>query len=203
MLRYANAWTAWKRGSLLPPELRMTVDGTGSFVPLDKVWKCVQGLDPMDRLFYLDLAVYLPYDLQFKMDIASMASSLEVRAPFLDYRLVELAARIPPSLKIKNGETKVLLRKLSRKYVPAEIAERGKMGFSVPIGKWLRGELREMLTDLLLDQSSRQRGFFRQDIIGNMIESHLYGTRDFSRHLWLIMIFELWHRSHIDDVSIP
>lgn len=198
--RYANAWTVWKDGvqDILTLEVRAQV-GTGqTLAALRDPWKRSQGWDPFDRLLYLDIATYLPDDLQVKIDIASMAASLEVRAPFLDYRLVELAASMPASFKFSNGQTKVLLRKLAAGFLPPDIVRRGKQGFSVPIATWLRGELRPMMEDLLLDAACRQRGIFEPAVVEHLVRTHLSGQRDFCRHVWPLLIFELWYRTFMD-----
>lgn len=199
--RYANAWTIWKDGvqDILTPEVRAQAAAGPALPALRAPWQRSQGWDPIDRLLYLDIAAYLPDDLQVKIDIASMAASLEVRAPFLDYRLVELAASMPASLKFADGQTKVLLRRLAANFVPQSIVQRGKQGFSMPIAAWLRGELRPMMEDLLLDARCRQHGVFQPAVVEHLVRTHLSGERDFSRHIWPLLIFELWYRTFIDE----
>lgn len=194
--RYANAWTIWKDGvqDILTPAVRSQAAASRTLAALRDPWQRSRGWEVFDRLLYLDIATYLPDDLQVKIDIASMAASLEVRAPFLDYRLVELAASMPASLKFANGQTKVLLRRVAADYLPGGIAQRGKQGFSMPIAAWLRGELRPMMEDLLLDAECRQRGIFEPAVVAYLVRTHLSGQRDFCRHIWPLLIFELWYR---------
>ena len=200
MERYAHAWTVWQGGlaSVLTPEVRAAARDLRALAPLARAWRRTRGWEAMDRLFYLELMTYLPDDLQVKMDIASMAASLEVRAPFLDYRLVELAASMPARLKIDEGQTKVLLRRIVDPLLPPDICRRGKWGFSMPIGRWLAGDLRPMMEDLLLDGTCRGRGFFRPDAVRDLVEAHVAGRRDWGRQLWLLLNFELWLRTFVD-----
>ncbi|MCB0253738.1 MAG: asparagine synthase (glutamine-hydrolyzing) [Anaerolineae bacterium] len=199
--RYTNAWTIWKDGTqhILMPEIRSQIPSNQALASLRGHWRRTRGWEPVDRLLYLDLATYLPDDLQVKIDIASMAVSLEVRAPFLDYRLVELAASMPASLKFRDGDTKVLLRKLAGEMLPAEITQRGKQGFSMPIAGWLRGDLRPMMEDLLLDARCRQHGIFQPAVVEYLLHTHTSGQRDFSRHIWPLLNFELWYRLFIEE----
>jgi asparagine synthase (glutamine-hydrolysing) len=136
------------------------------------------------------------------MDIASMANSLETRSPFLDHEVVEFAARLPASLKLRHGvRQKYLLKRLARKLVPAENIDRLKMGFGVPVGSWLRGSLRDLGADVLLSQRARQRGYFRPDTVARLWTDHQSGTNDNAYPLWMLLMFELWHRAFIDAPS--
>ena len=200
MERYSHEWLVWKDGieGVLEPDVLAKAPRRLVMSTLNNHWLNTKGWNSLDRLLYLELMTYLPDDLQVKIDIASMATSLEVRAPFLDYRLVELVASMPAHLKYRNGHTKYLLRKLVNPLLPPEIIQRSKWGFSMPIGNWLRNELRPMMEDLLLDSSS-QRGIFKQDMIKEMIKIHVSGGYDYSRHLWLLLNFELWYRTFLES----
>lgn len=204
MDRYTHNWIVWKNGARQPftTMAQAAIAGQRVLSPFETVWQRTQSWDPMDRLFYLDMMTYLPDDLQVKMDIASMATSLEVRAPFLDYRLVELAASMPVRLKMDQARTKILLRQIAEPMLPPEIGARGKMGFSMPIHRWLAGDLKPMVEDLLLDTTARQRGFFQPNVVQNLISDHAAGTHDYSRNIWLMLGFELWARTFLDNVSI-
>jgi len=196
MERYTHQWIVWKDGLRQPLTTAALTETQGKRVlaPLEAAWRRTKGWVPLDRLLYLELMTYLPDDLQVKIDIASMASSLEVRAPLLDYRLVELAARMPADLKFSDGQTKVFLRKLAQPLLPTGIPQRRKWGFSAPIGSWLRHELRPLAEDLLLDASSRKRGIFQPAIVEHLVREHMEGRRDYGRHIWLLLNFELWYR---------
>ena len=147
----------------------------------------------MRRAQLLDVSLYLPDDLLVKVDIASMANSLEVRAPFLDRCLVEYALALPTSLMIRGWRRKWILRKAFAETLPPENLARRKQGFGVPIGRWLRRELRPLLDDLVLSTSALQRGYLRPETIRTLVDEHLRGV-DHSNRLWSLLALELWHR---------
>jgi len=146
-----------------------------------------------------DLQTYLPDDLLVKMDIASMATSLEVRSPLLDHRVVEFAARLPRRMKLRGLVQKHLLKRIMRGALPEPILRRKKMGFGVPIDQWLRGELREMAYDLLLDSRALARGYFREDALRRLLDEHASGKAFHHHRLWSLLMLELWHRTFIDQ----
>ncbi len=154
--------------------------------------------DFLDAILYADVMTYLPDDLLVKTDIASMANSLEARAPFLDHVFMEFAARIPANLKLRSGQSKYILKRAFRDILPDPIRRRGKMGFSVPIDYWLRHELKEMSNDLLLSPRSLQRGYFRREPLVTMLDQHAAGKWNWHSEIWNLMMLELWHREFID-----
>jgi asparagine synthase (glutamine-hydrolysing) len=154
-------------------------------------------VDPLDRALAVDTARSLPDQLLFKMDIATMASSLEARAPLLDYRLVEWTARLPANFKQRRGERKRLLADALARHIPAEMFRRPKMGFSAPIPNWLRGELSELTSDTLLGDASRQRGIVDTNSVERLIRRHREGE-DHTRALWALLMLELWHQEFVD-----
>jgi asparagine synthase (glutamine-hydrolysing) len=153
---------------------------------------------PLDVALATDLSHYLPDDLLTKIDVATMACSLEARAPLLDYRLVEWAARLPVSLKQRRFRGKRLLRELLASRMGTELFERPKMGFAAPIGSWLRRELRELTVDTLLDERTAQRGYLERPAVEELLRSHLSGEVDQSRAIWTILMLELWHREVVE-----
>jgi asparagine synthase (glutamine-hydrolysing) len=148
--------------------------------------------DPVTAFSLTDLTTYLPCDLMTKVDIASMAHSLECRQPFLDYRLVEFAASLPSHLKYRRGRGKRLLQAAFGHLLPKEIWTRKKMGFGVPLEDWFRHELKELTHDVLLGSTSGQRGYFRPEVVREMVEQHEAGTVNFCYPLWSLLVLELW-----------
>lgn len=151
------------------------------------------GADPVARAGYTDLQTYLPFDILTKVDIASMANSLEVRCPFLDHKVVEMALRLPGSAK----RDKRVLRETFADLLPPKIAGRGKMGFGLPLTRWLRNELRSLLSDTLLGANSALEGFVRMEVVRRMVQEHWCGAADHADRLWALLFFELWHRTWI------
>lgn len=144
------------------------------------------------RSMFLDQVTYLPDDILVKVDRATMAVSLESRAPFLDHRVVELAWRMPLEFKIRGGQGKWALRQLLYRHVPRELIERPKMGFAVPVDRWLRGPLREWAESLLEPGRLAREGFFAPDVIGRRWREHLSGARNWSAQLWPVLMFQAW-----------
>jgi asparagine synthase (glutamine-hydrolysing) len=145
-----------------------------------------------DQLMLLDMTTYLPDDILTKVDRASMSVGLEARVPLLDHRIVEFALKVPLSFKINGGLGKWILRQLTYRYVPKELMERPKMGFSVPIGKWLVGPLRDWVENLIDENRLQNEGFFKSNRVKNKWNEHLTGKKDNSQILWNILMFQLW-----------
>ena len=145
-----------------------------------------------------DVETYLPDDLLAKIDIATMAHSVEGRSPFLDHHLMEFAASIPMSLHADGNGGKVLLKRTLRNVLPNEILTRPKMGFGVPLARWFRDELRDLPSDILLDQRSLDRNYFRRAEIEGLIREHRDAKADHSLRLWVLVQLELWHREVLE-----
>jgi asparagine synthase (glutamine-hydrolysing) len=165
---------------------------------LQEVFARTQHLDGVDAMLAADVAWYLPTDLLVKMDIATMANSLEARSPFLDTELCEFVARLPSTLKLHGRESKYLLKRAVADLVPAENMYRRKQGFAVPISSWFRGELRELLADHVLSPRALSRGLFRRDAIQQLFDDHQQGRADHGHHLWVLLMLELWFRTFMD-----
>jgi asparagine synthase (glutamine-hydrolysing) len=151
----------------------------------------------LDRALAVDLSRSLPDQLLYKMDIATMANSLEARAPLLDFRLVEWAATLPTRFKQRGTSRKRLISDALGRHVPPELFKRPKMGFTAPIPAWLRGDLRELMTDTLLGAASRDRGIVDPAAVERLISEHTAGI-DHTRGLWSLLMLELWHQEFID-----
>jgi asparagine synthase (glutamine-hydrolysing) len=152
-----------------------------------------------DRAMYVDLKSYLPGDPLFLSDRMTMANSLEARVPFVDTRVMEYAARIPVDQKIQGRRTKIILREALAGRVPDDIISRPKRGFGTPIDLWLRGELSNLVEQVLSPASLRERGYFRPEYVEWLLAQQRAGKRDFSQHIWALLVFELWHRTYIDQ----
>jgi len=146
------------------------------------------------RMMFADAVAYLPDDIMAKVDRASMAVALETRAPYLDHRVAAVAARIPIEMKIRGGKGKLILRKLLYREAPAEMFERPKAGFAVPVGEWLKGPLRPWAEDLLDPMRMKNEGWFDAERIQRRWRQHLAGTRDSSIALWAVLMFQAWLR---------
>jgi asparagine synthase (glutamine-hydrolysing) len=152
----------------------------------------------VDATMMTDQMTYLPNDLLVKVDIASMANSLEARSPFLDHRVIEFAASLPESIKLRGTETKYLLKKVASRVVPREVLYRKKMGFGVPLTHWLRGELKEFLRETLLSEKSLRRGLMKPGAVRQMVDEHTGGERDHVAKLWTLLMLELWFQKFVD-----
>jgi len=199
--RYATWMTCFAneaKAALYTPALAAELRGTDSLALLEAAVAASDAPTDLERVAHADVALYLPDDLLVKMDIASMAHSLEVRSPFLDHHVMEFAASLPARMKLRGRTQKYLLRRAMRGLLPAPILRRPKMGFAVPIDHWLRHELREMAYDLLLDGRARQRGYFQPEVVRRYLEEHAAGCGYHHSRLWSLLVLEQWHRVFID-----
>ena len=165
---------------------------------LDPWFARANGSGIVDAALLTDIMTYLPNDLLVKVDIASMAVSLEARSPFLDHHVIEFAASLPERFKLRGLTTKYLLKKVLHKLLPAENLERRKMGFGVPIGHWFRGKMQPFLRETLLSEKALSRGLFKPSSVRQMIELHIRGERDFAHQIWTLLMLELWFNRFID-----
>jgi asparagine synthase (glutamine-hydrolysing) len=153
----------------------------------------------LDSMLDTDVNHYLPDDLLVKMDVATMAYSLEARSPLLDHKVMEFMARVPASLKLRGGESKHLLKSALRGILPDAILDRPKMGFGAPLGAWLRGSLKEMLVDSVLSDRALARGYFKPAAVREMVNVHMAGRNDYQYVLWDLLMLERWHGIFIDQ----
>jgi asparagine synthase (glutamine-hydrolysing) len=164
---------------------------------LDK-YKEADANDFLDKTLYADVMMYLPDDLLVKVDVASMANSLEARSPFLDHEFMEFVAKIPAELKLKGRTTKYILKEALKEILPDEVLFREKMGFGVPIDYWFRNELKEMAYDTLLSDRAMQRSYFKKEVVNKILDEHTSGRWNWHNHIWNLLMLELWHRMFID-----
>jgi len=156
------------------------------------------GTGIVDATLLADFMHYLPNDLLVKVDIASMANSLEARSPFLDHHLIEFAASLPENIKQQGRDTKSLLKKIAARLVPKEVVYRPKMGFAVPLQRWLTNELYDFSRDVLLTEKARNRDLFNMGMVERLIEEHRDGKNDNSWKIWTLLMLELWFQRFID-----
>jgi asparagine synthase (glutamine-hydrolysing) len=158
--------------------------------------------DPLSRILYLDSKTYLPGDILTKVDRMSMATSLEARVPMLDHVFLEWVTALGSQWKMRNGAQKLILKKLAERVgVPSGVLNRPKQGFSLPLGHWMRGELKDLVLTTLLDTQTLQRGYFNPKGLRQMLDEHFQGRRDHSARLWRLLIFELWHRNFLEKAG--
>ena len=156
----------------------------------------------VDAMLHADTRTYLPTDLLAKVDIASMAVSLEARAPFLDHEVLELAARLPAELKVHRTTTKFILKEAFAGLVPKENLYRSKMGFGVPVGEWLKGPLTHLVDDVLLGPKALHRGLFRPCAVHALVANHRKGVCDATHQIWALLMLELWFQRFAPDEGL-
>ena len=200
--RYAK-WMAYfderERADLYTPEFRHALGANRTAPTVVAVpYLGSDAEDEINRLLDVDVQTYLPGDLLVKMDIASMAHSLEVRSPLLDHQFMELAAGLPGAWKLAGRTTKKIFKDALRPWLPDHILDRPKWGFAVPLGRWFRSELRHVPREVLLDPRSLGRGFFRERRIRELIDSHESGAHNNTDKLWALIQLELWLRTFVD-----
>jgi asparagine synthase (glutamine-hydrolysing) len=204
--RYARWLSCFKEAekqALYSGEMRSLLCGPRPDAWLDSLFAETAGLHPVDAAMAIELRSKLPYDLLVKVDVASMAHGLEARSPFLDHEVMELAARLPVDLKLRGKTAKYLLLRTFADLLPEENVRRPKMGFDLPIGRWFRGPLRELLCDSLLDERALGRGYFQPHAIRSLVTGHLEGRADHSLPLWNLLMLELWFREMLDRAPQP
>jgi asparagine synthase (glutamine-hydrolysing) len=186
------------RGRLYTHDFANDVRNADPFAGFRRAYGSCPSTDPLDRALYVDVKTYLVDDIMTKVDKMSMAVSLESREPLLDHKLLEFAATVPTSLKLKNGQSKYLLRRLLERRIPKSIVDRPKHGFEAPIGEWLRGPLAPLVDGLLTDGRLRDRGIFDDRAVARIWHEHRGGRHDHRHRLWTLVMLELWFRQFVD-----
>jgi asparagine synthase (glutamine-hydrolysing) len=198
-LLYSTALLGLRTERLYSPQFVAALGSSSVESDFRALWDQGTAIGPLDRLLEVDSLTYLPDDLLAKVDIATMACSLEGRSPFLDHELMQFAASLPERLKVNGREKKIALRRIMRGVLPDQILDAPKRGFQPPIAAWLRGTLRGYARDVLLDPVSRDRGYFRAETVESLIEEHVAGIADHSQGIWTLLMLELWHREFVDQ----
>ena len=194
---------ATARSALLSGDFVRTDRGRGPEEGLTDAWRAVAADHRTDRMMGVDVATYLPGDLLVKLDVATMAHSLEARAPFLDHELMEFAASLPAEFKHDGGTGKVIVKSALRGVLPNETLARAKAGFAVPVARWLRGELSSLAVDLLLGPSAATQAYLKRRAVERLIREHGAGAADHSMRIWVLMMLEMWHREVLTAARPP
>lgn len=195
--RYAHwmsAFPSFMRNEALQPDFLAVSNRWRPEEVIRVPWEASTAGSLVDRMLDVDVNTFLPADLLVKMDIATMAYSVEGRSPFLDHKLMEFAASLPARCKLRGLTGKRLLKSSLRDILPEQVLSRSKMGFGVPLPHWFRGELRDLPGEMLLGQDSRVHAYIKPAEIGRMIDEHHDGAADHSRRLWVLLQLEMWHR---------
>lgn len=200
-LGFSTYFTDEHKRSLYVDDLRGATAGVDAYREHRRYFERSRSAAPLNRLLYVDLKTFLPCLNLDYTDKTSMATTLEVRVPFLNRELVELAARMPPSLKLRGLQRKYILKRAAEHRLPRDVVWRKKAGFGAPIRAWLRGPLRPLVNDLLSEETVRERRLFRPEEVRKVIDSNLSGREDWSLHVLQLLTLELWHRAFLDPVS--
>jgi asparagine synthase (glutamine-hydrolysing) len=193
---FGDGAAGW-RLRLYAPDFAAEVAGADPLEPFRRAYARAAGADPLNRILYVDLKTYLADDILVKVDRMSMAHGLEVRAPFLDHRLVELVAALPGATKVSAAASKPLLRALLDGAVPRAAWDRPKHGFEAPVSEWLRAQpLRGFVEDLLFSSSALSARLLDRRALRALWQAHAAGTADHRHELWMLLMLETWHRRH-------
>ncbi len=180
-------------------EFRAAIEGRRATESLEAFFKAAADHEPLAQQQYVDIHSYLVDDILTKVDRMSMAASIEARVPLLDHRVVEFAWSLPPHMKLRLGESKVILRRMMQGHLPGHVLEKPKDGFSIPVKHWLRTSLRPMMEDLLSEASLNRRGYFQPQVVREWMDEHLEGRVNHAHRLWGMMVFEMWAREVLDE----
>ncbi|MEK7722828.1 MAG: asparagine synthase (glutamine-hydrolyzing) [Acidobacteriota bacterium] len=197
-LGFGTYFTDEAKQKLYSEDLKQTTKDFNPYKYHHQYFERVKDADPLNRLLYVDLKTFLPCLNLAYTDKTSMAANLEVRVPFLNVEMLELAAKIPVELKLKGMKRKYIFKKATEKLLPHDVVWRKKAGFGAPIRSWLRGELRPMVEDLLSEENIKRRGLFDAKEVRLVIDSNLSGKEDFNLQVFQLLTLELWMRKFLD-----
>jgi asparagine synthase (glutamine-hydrolysing) len=190
-----------RRARILQPDVAAELRGFDPTGRIHEAWNASPAADLLDTMLDTDVNTYLPDDLLVKIDIATMAYSVEARSPLLDHHVMELAASLPADYKLGRGVTKRVLKEAFRADLPDDILDRPKKGFGVPLRHWFRDELRDMPREMLLDPGARTAAWLRRDEVERLIDEHRTERADHSLRLWTLLQLEMWHREVVDRIA--
>jgi asparagine synthase (glutamine-hydrolysing) len=197
-LGFGTYFTDEAKQNLYTGEMRSATAGLDAYAAHRSYFAHVREAAPLNQLLYVDLKTFLPCLNLITTDKTSMASNLEVRVPFLNRDMLEMAARMPPDLKLRGFKRKYILKRALEKVLPREVIWRKKAGFGAPIRSWLRGALRPMIDDLLSEESVKRRGLFQPAAVQRLVAANFSGREDYNLQVFQLLTLELWHRAFID-----
>jgi asparagine synthase (glutamine-hydrolysing) len=195
---WVGYFSADEKQKLYAPGFAASVAGRDSGDFLRQFFRRGEKLDPLSRLGYVDAASFLCCNCLEYADRMSMANSLEVRAPFTDYRLFEFAMQVPQRMKVRNMTTKWITRQAMRDILPQEVLAKKKMGFNPPLPQWINGELRPVIQQFLSSAAIERRGIFRPDAVQKLLHDHEEDRRDNALKIWALLMIEVWQRMYFD-----
>ena len=188
-----STFRSYEKPSILSTDLKHQLGGYDSADVFREYYDNADTSDPLSRIQYVDVKTYLTDDILTKVDRASMANSLEVRCPLLDHKLMELAASMPSTLKLKGSVGKYIFKKVMEKHLPSEIIYRNKMGFAIPLARWFRNGIRDFAYEHIME---RQDPYLSASFVKKIWNQHQSGYRDRSTQLWNILMFRLWQAKY-------
>lgn len=197
-MSYVTLFSPQVQRDLLLNSIGDSTNGGEAAETLQKYFQRCKGADSLSRITYADLKTSLPDDLLALTDRMSMAASIECRAPLVDHELVELASRMPSTLKVRGMTMKYLLKKALAPWLPREVIERKKRGFGAPVGSWLRRDLQPLIQELLSEEQVRRRGIFHWPAVQAILQSHLEQKADHTDHVFALIALETWCRIYLD-----
>ena len=200
--RYVSWFDSAHRDALYTPAFAAELHGADAGEEIAARWAAASGDSAVDRMLEVDASTYLVDDLIAKVDIATMAHALEARSPLLDHELMELAASIPAQFKVRGGEKKWIFREALRPWLPSDILDRPKQGFSVPLSSWLRTDLQGWARDILLDPSTLERGCFEPATVRGLLDRHAAGSDGEAKRIYSLLMLELWQREFVDAPAL-
>jgi asparagine synthase (glutamine-hydrolysing) len=197
-LGFGTYFTDEAKRRLYTDGLRAATRGLDAYAEHRRHFARCRGAAPLNRLLYVDMKTFLPCLNLDYTDKTSMATTLEVRVPFLNVEMVHLAARMPPRLKLRGLKRKYALKRAAEQVLPREVVWRKKAGFGAPVRAWLRGPLRPLVEEMLSEEAVRRRGLFRPAEVRRVIDANQTGREDFSLHVMQLLTLEMWHRTFLD-----
>jgi asparagine synthase (glutamine-hydrolysing) len=198
-IRWVTYFHPEERRALYTPEFHAAVGSYRAEQFIESWFARVAHCAPLDQASYVDLHTFLPHNLLAYGDRMSMAHGLEVRLPFTDHRLIELALRLPSGLKLRGRKSKHVLREAMRAMLPEQILNRSKLGLNPPLGIWLRGELAGLVDQRLSPDAVRRAGWFRPQAVSRLIQDFRTGRRDYSLHIWALLVLDQWRRQILEQ----